>query len=393
MMHSVKLAGAGVVTALGQGLTSNLNGLSNAHGLYRTLELPDFDETITVPYLAAAKHNDQSGASDRSAWLLDCALEEALNGIELSPQEKRTMPIFIGSSSYGIGLGEERYKRALACGEQAFPLPLDGFTQISKHLRNQHQLLGPDYAYNTACTASANALLSAISSIQQGQHSYALVVGLETFNATTLSGFYGMQLLSDEVMRPFDKQRNGLVLGEGCAALLLTAENISDNQTTGITLCGGASRCDTYSISASNPDGSSIADVMRDSLHNCKLQPSDIAAIKAHGTASPLNDDGEAAGMQRVFETVPDFFSLKSYIGHTLGSCGAIETALMAACLQQGQLPVSAGFENADDKLDVTPLSSPKDIQAGYYMLNFFGFGGNNCSLILHHSEVANHHA
>lgn len=393
MKRIAKLVGTGVVTALGRGLAKNLQGLSQAQGLYRIIDLPGFEEAIVAPYLSAVPNEQALDASGRAAWMLDAALEEALANADLSPDETRSMPIFIGSSSYGIGLGEERYKQALNSSDTAFPLPLDGFTQISKHLRKRHQLLGPDYAYNTACTASANALLSAINSVQQGQHSHALVIGLETFNATTLSGFHGMQLLSNQAMRPFDKARNGLVLGEGCAALLLTADDADQQKMTGLTLCGGASRCDVYSISASNPDGSSIAEVMRDSLHNCQLQPTDIIAIKAHGTASPLNDDGEAAGMRRAFETVPDFFSLKSYIGHTLGSCGAIETVLMAGCIQQGELPVSAGFEDADDTLGVTPLTAPKTAEAGHYMLNFFGFGGNNCSLIMRHSKETNHHA
>lgn len=393
MSRIAKLIGTGIVSALGQGLPTNLQGLSRSQGLYRTLELDGFEEAITAPYLAAVDDTLQLGASDRAAWLLDKTLEEAFANTTLSAEEKRSLPVFIGSSSYGIGLGEERYRQALADDRAAFPLPLDGFTQISKHLRQQHQLLGPDYAFNTACTASANALLSAINSIELGQHPYALVIGLETFNATTLSGFYGMQLLSDQAMRPFDKQRNGLVLGEGCAALLLTADDSNAEKIEGLTLCGGASRCDTYSISASNPDGSSIAEVMRESLANCQLQPTDIVAIKAHGTASPLNDDGEAAGMRRVFETVPDFFSLKSYIGHTLGSCGAMETALMAACLQQRKLPVSTGFENVDDSLGVTPLTTTKTAGAGHYMLNFFGFGGNNCSLIIQQTGNTDHHA
>ena len=106
--------------------------------------------------------------------------------------------------------------------------------------------------------------------------------------------------------------------------------------------------------------------------------------IKAHGTASPMNDNGEAAGMRRLFTTLPPFFSLKSYIGHTLGSCGAMETALMIGCIEQGYLPISAGFTTADAELGVSPLTVSQPAPAGYYMLNFFGFGGNNCSLILH---------
>lgn len=383
-----KIVGCGIVSTLGYGLRQNLDLISTGEGRFATRSLSGFNEPITAPFLAIGDSDTPRPAKAHCEALLDHALEEALTGHSLSDQQRQTLPIFIGSSSYGIGIGEEIYRAAVASaassGVPPRPLPLDGFTQISQHLRQQHQLRGADYAYNTACTASANALLSAVNSIRLGEHEYALVVGVETFNATTLSGFFGMQLLSPEVMRPFDRRRNGLVLGEGCAVLLLQA---APADSRGFTLCGGASGCDSFSISASNPDGSAIAAVMQRALDQCQLQAGDIRAIKAHGTASPMNDNGEAAGMRRVFAAVPPFFSLKAYIGHTLGSCGALETALMIGCLRDGLLPVSAGFAEADDELGITPLTAPRPAPAGHYLLNFFGFGGNNCSLILHAGE------
>lgn len=385
MKPVAKIAGCGIVSTLGYGLSQNLSVIRRGEGQFATRRLSGFNEVIEAPFLAIPDNDGSRPAKEHAERLLDHALEEALANAAISPQQRKTLPIFIGSSSYGIGIGEEIYRHAVANAERGEqpprPLPLDGFTQISHHLRRQHQLHGADYAYNTACTASANALLSAVSSITQGHHEYALVVGMETFNATTLSGFFGMQLLSHEMMRPFDQHRNGLVLGEGCAVLLLQASAADGN---GLTLCGGASGCDSFSISASNPDGSSIAAVMQRALDQCQLQASDITAIKAHGTASPMNDNGEAAGMRRLFTTLPPFFSLKSYIGHTLGSCGAMETALMIGCIEQGYLPISAGFTTADAELGVSPLTVSQPAPAGYYMLNFFGFGGNNCSLILH---------
>lgn len=387
MTKVAKLTGIGLVTALGRGREINLQGLYQGQGLYRSRQLEGFEEAITIPYLAVDSRlagtgtNTNRDAAGHMQWLLDSALEEALAGTELSAATRKSLPLFIGSSCYGIGLGEELYQQALATGDPAIPIPLDGFTQIGSHLRRRHGLMGEDYAFNTACTASANALLSAVNSINSGHHQQALVIGLETSNITTPAGFHGMQLLAGEKMRPFDKRRDGLVLGEGCAVLLLQA---AAPESPGLTICGGASHCDTYSISASNPDGSSIAAIMQEALAQCNIQASDIAAIKAHGTASPLNDNGEAAGMRRLFNSLPPFFSLKSYIGHTLGGCGAIETALVAASLAQQKIPASAGFEETDEELGVAPLRQPQATGAGYYMLNFFGFGGNNCSLIAH---------
>lgn len=383
MTAKARIAGCGIVSTLGAGLATNLDALKTGKGNFSLRTLEGFNEPVEAAFLATDSSVGED-ATERFKTLIDQTLEETLAGIELMPEQRRSLPIFIGSSSYGIGIGEDLYRQALGreehSGTPAQPLPLDGFTLIARHLRRQHGLNGPDYTFNTACTAGANALLSAANSIAQGHHEYALVLGLETFNATTLSGFFGMQLLSGEAMKPFDQNRSGLVLGEGCACILLKAASAEE---TGILFKGGASGCDSHSISASNPDGSSIAAVIQEALEACGLQPADIAAVKAHGTASPLNDDGEAAGMRRVFDCVPPFFSLKSYIGHTLGSCGVLETVLMAGCLERGQLPISAGFTDRDPTLGVTPLQHTEDALPGHYMLNFFGFGGNNCSLIL----------
>lgn len=381
----VELAGAGVITGIEQGKNNNLQGMRPGEGSFRTRILGGFSEQLEVPYLAVehevANRLSGSDALGHLQWLLDCAIDEALSDIELGDDDRKTMPLFIGSSSYGINVGELSYQQALQGGLEAAPIPLDGFTQVGNHLRQHYGFLGADYAYNTACTSGANALLGAMATIAEGKSEYALVIGLETFNITTLAGFYGMQLLATEMMRPFDKRRGGLVLGEGCGALLLRA---AQPGSTGITFCGGASRCDTHSIAASNPDGSAIAQVIQDALAQSAVKAADITAIKAHGTASPLNDDGEAAGMKQVFGVVPPFFSLKSYIGHTLGGCGVIETALMAACLAEGYIPASAGFECLDESLGLAPITQAQVAGKGYYMLNFFGFGGNNCSLVIH---------
>ncbi|MGI9294253.1 MAG: beta-ketoacyl synthase N-terminal-like domain-containing protein, partial [Pseudomonadales bacterium] len=247
-----------------------------------------------------------------------------------------------------------------------------------------HGFYGADFPYNTACTSSANAILAASQAVRSGLTRHALVIGLETFNVTTLSGFAGMQLLANDVMRPFDRRRNGLVLGEGCAALLFHAA--SDDR--GLSVCGAASQCDTHSISASNPNGTSIAEVMRSALADAGIDAGMIEAIKAHGTASPLNDNGEAAGMHQVFPQIPPVFCIKPYVGHTLGACGAIEFALLATALRENIIPASAGFSEVDPELNLRSTTAVQAAHAGFYMLNFFGFGGNNCSMVVQHKPA-----
>ena len=380
----VKITASGIVSALGQGKRANLDALlGDATPGPDRLSLSHFEEPVNVPYHGVV--GAPEAAEGRLHWLLDQAMEELLAEHSLTPDQRADIPVFIGSSCWGIGIAEERYREQYRNNpETAIPLPLDGFGQISRHLQRQYGFHGADFALNTACTATANAILNAAAAINMGMHDHALVVGLEARNDTTLAGFHGMQLLAEEGMRPFDRRRDGLVLGEGCGAMLLSR---SRSDASGTMFWGGASNCDTYSISASNPDGSTIAAVMDAAMKRCGITSSDLRAIKAHGTATPLNDDGEAAGMRRSFEQIPPFFSMKAALGHTLGSCGVLETLLMAALLPEGKLPASVGFEEPDPELGVTPMREPLSVEAGYYLLNFFGFGGNNSSLILRYQD------
>lgn len=380
----VKITASGIVSALGQGKRANLDALlGDATPGPDRLSLSHFEEPVNVPYHGVV--GAPEAAEGRLHWLLDQAMEELLAEHSLTPDQRADIPVFIGSSCWGIGIAEERYREQYRNNpETAIPLPLDGFGQISRHLQRQYGFHGADFALNTACTATANAILNAAAAINMGMHDHALVVGLEARNDTTLAGFHGMQLLAEEGMRPFDRRRDGLVLGEGCGAMLLSR---SRPDASGTMFWGGASNCDTYSISASNPDGSTIAAVMDAAMKRCGITSSDLRAIKAHGTATPLNDDGEAAGMRRSFEQIPPFFSMKAALGHTLGSCGVLETLLVAALLSEGRLPASVGFEEPDPELGVTPMQEPLSVEAGYYLLNFFGFGGNNSSLILRYQD------
>ena len=375
-----QISGFGLVTALGDGMEASLTALMNGVSAYQRRTLETLRNPVDVPYLPLQDARDGATLAP-----IGRAVEEALSGAGLDASALHTMPIFVGSSSYVIGQSEALYADMLS-GEAADPLAvsLPGFSQVSRYLRAQYGLYGADYLFNTACTASTNALLVAAEHIESGRCDQALVIGMELANTMTLAGFYGLQLLAKDTMRPFDLHRDGLVLGEGCGAILLRAAQRGDD---GLFVAGGASGCDTFSITISNPDGAQIAAVMRDALADAGVTTNDIIAIKAHGTASPMNDGAEAAGMRHVFRTIPPFFAMKPLLGHTLGACGVIETALVAGALFAGALPPTSGFETFDERLGVGPMTRAIAADVGHYMLNFFGFGGNNASLILEHVD------
>ncbi len=238
---------------------------------------------------------------------------------------------------------------------------------------------GPVLTISTACSSSANALLVARDLVLRRRSPRALVVGIESLSAMTLSGFQSLMMLDPRGCRPFDAARAGLQLGEGAAALLLEPTG------AGARVLGGANLCDIHHVTSANPDGSGMARCMRAALADAGVSKRDITAIKSHGSASRENDAAEAAAMRTVFDTPPPFTSLKGYLGHTLGACGVVETAALLATLEAGFVPATVGFSAVDPALGCAPIARSLPGDTGNYLLNFFGFGGNYASLVIAH--------
>jgi 3-oxoacyl-(acyl-carrier-protein) synthase len=253
-----------------------------------------------------------------------------------------------------------------------------GYGMLAEVLARRHGFRGFRLTFNTACSSSANAALYAARMIARGELDHALVLGTESFNRMSLLGFASLMLVSESAARAFDASRDGLILGEGVGAIVLGRARPGQ----AAWLCGGANLCDTSSATNSRPEA--IARVMKAALTDAGVAPGAVSAIKAHGTSTPSNDQAEGEGMKQLFgERLPPFTSLKGHMGHTLGACGALETAGLLATLREGFLPATAGFEETDPDLGIAPERGNRPAGAGTYLLNYFGFGGNNTSLVV----------
>lgn len=372
-------------TALGADLATQLAALKQPPTAPGTVITHYAAQQQTLPYklLADAPLDNQE---TRLYRVLENVVGTALDQAQLSPQQRAASALFLGTSSFDISASEAEFRNALqSTGPQALALATRSSQgMLAAHVRQHFGLRGPDFSFNTACTASANALLYADAMIRSGELQHAVVVGIELFNSLTALGFHGLQLLTPTAMKPFDRERNGLVLGEGCSALVLSARQ---PRAHAFQLLGSANLCDTYSMSAANPDGSTVAKVIEQALGSAGLQPHDIVAIKTHGTASLLNDEAEAAGLRRVFKTMPPLTAIKPFIGHTLGACGLNELLLFCAAAEHGFLIATPGIGAGDEQLGVTLNQQCCDLPRGRFMLNYFGFGGNNTSLIVSNQD------
>ncbi len=365
--------------ALGMDAQSCISAMLRMQLPQMMLRLDEFAEPLQLPY---CRIPDQTGLFDpgRFEQLLPPVVQAAVTQAGLTNADIRKLPLFIGSSCFSIGQSETHYAAALARDSQnALPLPLCGYQDIAVFAQRALGNAGDTYTYNTACTASANALLGALHMLELGWYKHALVIGAELANRTTLAGFSGLQLVADS-LRPFDAARTGIVLGEGIGAVLLSSQ-AGDSKCLKIT--GGANNCDTWSVTTANPDGISVAALLRRIFEQVQLRPQQVCGIKAHGTATSTGDSAEALGMRQVFESLPPITVLKPYIGHTLGACCVNELVLFVGALQRGYLPATPGFETPDPVLDIHPLKQATAAPDGYYLLNHFGFGGNNTVLVL----------
>lgn len=368
--------GAGLATSLGTGVVENLAGLREPPGPPQTLERQVDGRTEAIPYKRL--RGFAPGEPRRLDRAIAAVVDEALRDAGLTGSQQRRMALCVGSSSFDISVSESLYREELARGPGALPLRSSSFGNLAEAVRAKFGFEGEDFTFNTACTASANALWYAARLIRAGEVDHALVLGVELLNDITALGFLGLGLLSRSTMRPFDARRDGIVLGEASAALVL-----GRGDSGVFHWKGGANLCDTASMVAATTDGSTVAAVMRQTLADAELPPSAIAAVKAHGTASPGNDDAEAAGLVRTFNPMPPVCALKPFIGHTLGASGLAELILFYRALERGFLVSTPDIGDSPGLAGVVLNQRELPIREGAFLLNSFGFGGNNASLVI----------
>jgi len=248
-------------------------------------------------------------------------------------------------------------------------------------------LQGPNETICTACAAGTHAIGNAARLIALGRCDAVATGGSEAAaTATSVAGFANMTALtSSGVSRPFDVDRDGFVMGEGAAVLVL--EEMDRAVERGATILGevvgAASNADAHHITAPSPGGTGAMACMRLALEDAGLEPADIRQINAHGTSTPLNDAAEAEAVKAVFgESSPPVTSIKGVTGHALGAAGALEAAAVLLSFQHRMIPPTANTKVVELGIDVV-IGRPREWEPGPAMSNNFGFGGHNGSVIL----------
>jgi 3-oxoacyl-[acyl-carrier-protein] synthase II len=235
-----------------------------------------------------------------------------------------------------------------------------------------------------ACAAGSQSILDGLRQIQWGYADAAVVGGAEAAAINSArEGFKAARALSPTgFARPFDVNRDGFVMGEGAAVLILEAEEVAAARGAApiAEILGAASTADAYHITAPHPEGEGAERAIRLALEDAGLMPSDISYINAHGTGTSLNDQTEGAVIARIFgQNQPAVSSIKGTTGHGLGASGSIEAVAVVEAIRRGELPPNIGLDEQDPEIPLTDIvREPRDWEPGPALTNSFGFGGHN---------------
>lgn len=257
------------------------------------------------------------------------------------------------------------------------------YSQLAQDLAQHFSFTGPVYIINTACSSSLNALAFASELLQhQPQFSCVLVVGVDALSPFVFSGFASLKALASTRVRPFSKNREGLLISEGAGAFLMSLKP----NTEGLVLRGYGNASDANHLTGPHPQGEGLVQAIRAGLANATLLPNQIQYINAHGTGTPYNDRMETIAFHRVFGAtvfqIP-ISSSKSMIGHALGASGALETILCLEALKQQKIPPTLHYEpDPECDLDYVPEKT-REHSFRFCLKTASGFGGQNTALIL----------
>jgi 3-oxoacyl-(acyl-carrier-protein) synthase len=236
-----------------------------------------------------------------------------------------------------------------------------------------------------ACSSGADAIGAALSWLRAGECDLAIAGGGDELSRVALSGFGSLGVVSPALCAPFDRDRQGLNLGEGAGVLILERASSARrrNRASRLFLAGYGAACDAYHLTAPRPDGTGLEAAIRRALDEARIGPEPVGFVNAHGTATRDNDKVEGAVLARVFGPDVPVVATKGFTGHTLGAAGGLEAAFTAAGLRDGWIPASPGFANRDAEIPLAPVRERTALAVGYALSTNLAFGGNNAALIL----------
>lgn len=396
MKRRVVITGTGIVTALGTGAGVNRSGILSGISAIRPIEAFDawrFRGKCggeALQFKSALLSNIDGRRLDRASHLLILAASEAIDEAGIGGiMRERSLLISLGTTLGGMISGEAFHREVLSkgLGNARVSLLSDYMAHGQAiNLMREFRLRGDFRMYSNACASGTNAVGRAFRSLQAGEYDIALCGGYDTMSEFTFAGFNSLMAVSPGLCRPFDRDRDGLVLGEGAGVMMLESLDYARRRGAAILgeIMGYGESSDGYHMTSPDPEGAGAAAAIAGALKEAELTSVDY--INAHGTGTPLNDEMESKAIIKVFGNLaPEIpvSSIKSMIGHLLGAAGAVEAIVALFAIREKCLPPNINFGTPDPACPLRIVESPKKRDVKTVLSNSFGFGGSNASIII----------
>ncbi|MDY0096635.1 MAG: beta-ketoacyl-ACP synthase II [Candidatus Vecturithrix sp.] len=364
------------------------------HSSQVAAEIKDFDPTTFIDKKEAKRMDAFVQLAIAAA---DMAISDA--NLALDHLDRTRAGVLVGSGMGGLKTLEEQYRILLEKGAKRvspFFIPMEIINLAPGQLSIRYGFQGTNISVATACATGAHAIGEALRYIQHGEMDVMLTGGTEScITPLSVAGFANMRALSTRnddpahASRPFDKDRDGFVMGEGSGILILESleHALARNARIYAELVGYAATADAYHITSPDPEGNGVSRCMQRALDDAGLSPKAIDYVNAHGTSTPFNDKFETLAIKKVFNSHSAdlvISSTKSMIGHTLGAAGAIELIAAALSVKHDVVHPTINYETPDPDCDLDYVPNEvRHVTVNAAISNSFGFGGTNASLVV----------
>ncbi len=413
MRKRAVITGLGAITPIGIGADQFWNSLlAGKSGIVRIThfdasdystqiagEVKDFDPTQYIDKKEAKR-------MDRCTQFAVAASKMALedSGLDLEKEDRSRIGTFIGTGIGGIDTLHDQYKVLFDKGPgriSPFFVPMMIANMPAGQTSITFGLQGPCSCVVTACATGTDSIGEAFKAIQRGDADVMLAGGTEAaISPAAVAGFCAMKAMStrndepEKASRPFDKDRDGFVMGEGAGVIVI--ESLEHALARGAKIyaeiSGYGRNADAFHITAPAPEGAQAAKCMALAMADAGVKPEEVDYINAHGTSTPLNDKNESLAIKALFGAHADSVSvssIKSMTGHLLGAAGGIEAVATALTVLNDMMPPTINYDNPDPELDldyVPNQAKAKKVRAA--LSNSFGFGGHNATILLKKYEA-----
>lgn len=412
MSHRVVVTGIGIVSALGNTAEETWAGLIAGRSGIDKITHFDVSE-YPVRFAGEVKNfNPEKFIAKKEVKKMDvfihyaiAASQEAMDhsGLKITPENAEEVGTYIGSGIGGFGIIEREHTKLMQGGPgkvSPFFIPSTIVNLASGNVSIRFGAKGPNSATATACASGAHAIGDAFKIIQRGDAKAMICGGAEgAITPMSVAGFAALRALStlnespQSASRPFDKDRDGFVIGEGAGVLILEEYEFARSRGARILaeIVGYGMSSDAFHITQPSENADGAIRVMSNAIKDAKLKPSDISYINAHGTSTPFNDKIETFAIKQVFGEdaykIP-ISSTKSMTGHLLGAAGGLEAGVSVLALYHQLIPPTINYQTPDPDCDLDYVpNTARQAKMQYVLSNSFGFGGTNAAVIFKRFE------